>query len=383
MVYGITLLLLSQVLLFGVASHAAEAKPNFAEASAVLEKAIDDRAFPGCTVVVGNDSKILWSAAFGKFDYENGKPVTTRTIYDLASVTKVVGTTTVYARLSALGKVNLADPISKHLPEFLTTAADAAEKNKRGQITIEQLLTHTGGLASWKPFYRSVHSHADLVQAICKTPLESEPGEKFRYSDPGMILLGEIAMRITGKKLPELEQELFFQPLKMNDTLRNPSPGLIERIPPTERWPDKTNYVHGVVHDENSRAGEGITGHAGLFATAEDLGKFAAEWLRAMEGKSKLIPQPVAQNFTRKQGTLNRGLGWGLAGRSDSGRPGLSEKAFGHTGFTGTSIWIDPERKLYIILLSNRVHPTRDNNKIGRVRSELSAAVVKAFDGDK
>lgn len=371
---------LSVFLMLGTISVAAEKPPVFSEAAAVLEKAVSDQAFPGCTAAVGNDSGILWSGAFGQFDYETGKKVGTNTIYDLASLTKVVGTTTVYARLSALGKIDLAEPVGKIIPEFLAGAADDTEKRKREKITIEHLLTHTGGIASWKPFYRSVNSYSALMQAIYKTPLESDPGEKFRYSDPGMMLLGEIASRVGGKKLPQLERELAFDALKMGDTLRNPSAGLLERIPPTERWPDKDTFVHGVVHDENSRAGEGITGHAGLFSTVEDLGKLSAEWLRAMQGKSKLFPKEVAENFTRERGDLNRGLGWGIASQREANRIGLSEKAFGHTGFTGTSIWIDPDRNLFIILLSNRVHPTRDNNKIGQVRSDLAAAVVRAYE---
>ncbi len=359
---------------------AGEKRLNFAEATSILQKAVEDGAFPGCTVAVGDQSGVQWSAAFGQFDYETGTPVKKNTIYDLASLTKVVGTTSVYTRLSALGKINLSDPIGKHLPEFIAGAANAEEKAKREKITIEHLLTHTGGIASWKPFYKTLNSYPELIQAICKTPLESDPGQKFSYSDPGMMLLGEVASRATGQKLPELERELFFNPLKMRDTLRNPSSKLLPRIPPTERWPGQSNYVHGIVHDENSRAGGGITGHAGLFSTASDLGRLGAEWLRGLDGKSKLIPKEVAENFIRERGTLNRSLGWGIASENDTERTGLSKRAFGHTGFTGTSIWIDPERKFFVVLLSNRVHPTRDNGKIGRVRSELTGAVIRALD---
>ena len=134
------------------------------------------------------------------------------------------------------------------------------------------------------------------------------------------------------------------------------------------------------MHDENSRAGEGITGHAGLFSTTEDLSKLAAELLRGLSGQSKLFPKEVVENFSRKRGELNRGLGWGISSQYDTSKTTLSKSAFGHTGFTGTSIWIDPERKLFLILLSNRVHPTRDNDKIGKVRSELANAVARAWD---
>jgi CubicO group peptidase (beta-lactamase class C family) len=305
--------------------------------------------------------------------------VTTSAIYDLASMTKVVGTTCVYMRLTALGKINPTNRVEEFLPEFITAAPTNDEKTKRKLITIEQMLTHTGGIAGWKPLYRTVNSYAELMQAIYKTPLESDPGEKFRYSDLGMMMLGEIASRAGGKKLPELERELVFDPLNMRDTMRNPPKTLLDRIPPTERWPDKDEFVHGIVHDENSRAGEGITGHAGLFSTVEDLSKLAAELLRALDGKSKLFPKEVTENFTRKHRD-SRGLGWGISAQYDASKTTLSKSAFGHTGFTGTSIWIDPERKLFVILLSNRIHPTRDNDKIGRVRSDLADAVVRAFE---
>jgi len=371
--------LLPMLFAFAFSFSAAAKDPNFSEAVLVLQEAIADRAFPGCAVAVGSDAGVVWSAAFGHSDYEDTQSVTNNTIYDLASCTKVVGTTSVYMRLSALGKINLTEHVEKILPEFIAAAADDDEKAKRKQITIEQLLTHTGGIAGWKPLYRTVNSYSEVLQAIYKTPLELNPGEKFSYSDLGMMLLGEIAARVGGKKLPELERELVFDPLQMRDTMRNPPECLLNRIPPTERWPDREDFVHGIVHDENSRAGEGITGHAGLFSTTEDLSKLATELLCAFDGDSKLFPKEVVENFTRKRGTLNRGLGWGIAPQYDSSKTALSKTAFGHTGFTGTSIWIDPERKLFIILLSNRVHPTRDNDKIGKVRSQLAEAVVRAW----
>lgn len=367
------------LIVLSLVSYAAEKKPDFSEPASILEKAIADHAFPGCAVAVGNSSGIVWSKGFGYFTYENKTKATPRTIYDLASCTKVVGTTSVYMRLSALGKIKLDAPVGNYLPEFIAGAANEDEKAKRKQITVEQLLTHSGGIAGWKPLYRSVHSYDELLKAIYKTPLESDPGEKFRYSDLGMMLLGEIASRAGGKKLPELERELVFKPLKMRNTMRNPPKDLIGRIPPTERWPDREDFVHGIVHDENSRAGEGITGHAGLFSTAKDLGKLAAELLRGLDGKSEVFPKTVVENFSRKRGDLNRGLGWGIASQYDTSKTALSTTAFGHTGFTGTSIWIDPERDLFIILLSNRVYPTRDNDKIGKVRSDLANAVVRVW----
>ena len=355
-------------------------KPDFTEARGVLERAIRDRAFPGCTVEVGTEDRVLWSEALGRFDYTDGTRVTTSTIYDLASLTKVAGTTAVYMRLVALDKVRLNKPVSQFLPGFIEGAASDEEKSWRQKITIEHLLTHTAGLAAWKPLYKSVNSYAALLQAIYATPLESEPGRRFRYSDLGMILAGEIASRIGGKPLAELERELVFNPLGMSDTLRHPSTNLLARIPPTEKLPDTGEFVHGVVHDENARAGEGITGHAGLFSTVGDLGKLVTEFLRALDGRSAWCPKEVVQDFFTERKLddgSHRTLGWGLVRNGD----GSYGPALSHTGFTGTSIWIDPERKLYVVLLTNRVHPTRDNNKISSARGEFIGSVVATVEG--
>jgi CubicO group peptidase (beta-lactamase class C family) len=352
---------------------------NFTAAEKILEQGIKDRAYPGCTVTVGTDENVLWSAALGNFDYADGAPVTTATIYDLASVTKVAGTTAVYMRLAALGKVRMNESAGNHLPEFIAAATNAEEKARREKVTLEHLLTHTAGLVSWKPFYKSTASYAELLAAIYAAPLESEPGQTYRYSDPGMILAGEIAARIGGKPLAQLERELVFGPLQMTNTFRNPPEKLHARIPPTERLPDTGEFVRGVVHDENARAGQGITGHAGLFATAEDLGMFAAEMLRGLDGRSQLFPKPVMEDFLRERQfdtRSHRTLGWGLT-KNDSGSFG---PAISHTGFTGTSMWLDSQRKLYLVLLTNRVHPTRDNNRVSRVRGDLIAAVTAAFD---
>ena len=362
-----------------LAAAAAAAGPDFAAAAALLARGIQARAFPGCTVAVGTDGKVLWSEAFGHLDYEHKVRVTRKTIYDLASVTKVAGTTSVYMRLVALGKLQISDPVCKHLPEFIELAPDEAERAKRRQVTVEHLLTHTGGLVAWKPLYRSVSSYPELLREILKFPLETEPGAKFRYSDLGMILLGEIASRAGGKPLPELERELVFSPLGMSDTLRNPSARLLPRIPPTENDPQTGKPVHGVVHDENARAAGGVTGHAGLFSTAEDLARHARELLRALDGRSRLFPKEVATDFLRVHPIVKdsqRALGWGLVRDAD----GKYTRAVGHAGFTGTWIWIDPDRKLYLVLLTNRVHPTRDNDSATKVRSEVTAAVAKSFD---
>ena len=353
----------------------AAGNPDFAEAAAILRRGMEDHAFPGCTVVVGTADKILWSEAFGCLDYEHRVPATKETLYDLASVTKVTGTTSVFMQLVKQGKVRMSDPVSKYLPEFLELAPTDEDRAKRKQITVEHLFIHTAGLTAWKAYYRSQTNYAGMLQAIFKTPLESEPGARFRYSDFGMMLAGEVASRAGKKPLAELERELVFVPLGMTNTLRNPPPQLWPHVAPTEKLPDSTNFVHGIVHDENARAGEGITGHAGLFSTAEDLAKLAAELLRAAEGKSAWLSQSVFAEFARPHELArggNRGLGWGI----ERG----PKQAIGHNGFTGTYIRVELSRKMYIILLTNAVHPTRDNNKLGSVRREAIVAILSAFD---
>ncbi len=349
--------------------------PDFAEAAAILRRGIQDRAFPGCTVAVGTADEVLWSKAFGRLDYTRDTPVARETLYDLASVTKVAGTTAVFMQLVQQGRVGISDPISKYLPEFIELAPTAEDKARRTSITVEHLLTHTAGLPAWKAYYRSQTNYPAMLRAILATPMEAEPGARVRYSDFGMILAGEIAARVGKKPLAALEEELVFAPLGMTNTLRNPPPKFRARVAPTERLPDSTNIVHGVVHDENARAAEGITGHAGLFSTAEDLGRLAAELLRAADGKSKWLSQSVFEEFTRQRELgprSSRALGWGL----ERGE----QRVMTHNGFTGTYVRIDLSRKLYLVLLTNAVHPTRDNDKLGTVRREAISAILRAFD---
>jgi CubicO group peptidase (beta-lactamase class C family) len=362
------------ILVCAATAFAASA-PDFSETADILRRGIDDHAFPGCTVAVGTADKVLWSDTFGCLDYTGHVPVTKETLYDLASVTKVTGTTAVFMQLVQRGKVRISDPVSKYAPEFIDLAPTPEDKARRQQATIEHLLTHTAGLTAWKPYYRTHTNYAAMLHAILTTPLEAAPGARSRYSDFGMFLAGEVAARAGGKPLPVLEQELVFGPLGMTNTMRNPPRSLLPRIAPTEKWPDSTNFVHGVVHDENSRAAEGIAGHAGLFSTAEDLGKLAAELLRAAEGKSKWLSQSVFEEFARPHELApnsSRGLGWGL----ERGE----HKAIAHNGFTGTYIRVDLSRKMYLVLLTNAVHPTRDNKKLGGVRREAIAAILRAFD---
>ena len=357
--------------------------PDFAAVASALDSAIENRAFPGCSVAVGTSEGILWQQGFGHFTYAKKNPVTVNTIYDLASLTKVTGTTALLMKLTGDGKLHESDPLAKHIPEFLTSAKDAKDRARREKVTLEHVMTHSSGLVSWKAFYKTCDSYPKLLQAVLATPLEADPGERYKYSDLGFILLGEVVSRAGGAPARQLERQLLVRQLGMSDTLRNPQSALRMRIPPTERTPDATGYIHGEVHDENCRFAGGGTGHAGLFSTVGDLSKYAIELLRAREGKGRVFKQDVVREFTRRQGVegSNRGQGWQKPSGTNSAGAVLSKTSFGHTGFTGTSIWIDPQRDLFVILLTNRVHPTREDSKISPVRRAVADEAAKAVDG--
>jgi CubicO group peptidase (beta-lactamase class C family) len=360
---------------------------DFSKAQRVLEEAIADKAFPGCSVAVGTHERVLWLRGLGQLDYENGQAATPATLYDVASLTKIVGTTSVVMSLVRDGKLAFADTVEKHLPEFVTAIDDPGQRDRRRKVTLQHLLTHSSGFPAGPRTPKDASSYADVVRGTLKTPLVADAGQKTVYSDAGYILLGEIASRAGQKPLADLERRLVIDPLGLKNTLRNPPADLRARIAPTEQIAGTKQFVHGVVHDENARAAEGLTGHAGLFSTADDLSRFAAEMLKAVRGESKIWPRDLARTFTTRRNLVpgsTRGLGWDTPSNSKSSAgERMSRKAFGHTGFTGTSMWIDPERDLYVILLSNRVHPTRANQKIHAVRRKLADAVVEAFDGAK
>jgi CubicO group peptidase (beta-lactamase class C family) len=357
----------------------------FAPASAILSKAVSQKAFPGCVAVVGTADRILWKKAFGSFDYEGGPSVDSRSVYDLASLTKVVGTTSVILALVRDGLLSPSDPVGKHVPEF---AGGGKEK-----VRLEHLLTHSAGLPAWRPLYREARGLDAIVREVAEAPLEYEPGSKCVYSDLGFILLGEVAARAGGRPLCDLEQELVFDPLGLRETTRRPLPLGLERIVPTERVAPEAGHpaaggarepvvIRGIVHDENAAAAGGETGHAGLFSTADDLAIFAAELLRGCRGESRTFPAEVLRTFVRRRDLVersSRALGWDTPSEGSSAGARLGRSAFGHTGFTGTSLWVDPDLGIYVLLLSNRVHPGRENLAISAVRREIADAVICAL----
>ncbi len=343
----------------------------------VIKSAITDKAFPGAQVMIIKDGDVIHHHNYGRQDYSTDSPeITDSTLYDIASLTKVVGTTSAIMKLYDEGKINLDDKIIKYIPPFAS--------NGKENITIRNLLLHNSGLPAWQKFYLICKSADEVLDSIYNSKLIYKTGDSTVYSDFGFIVLGKIIEKVTGLSLDAYLKNEFFNPLGMENTLFNPSADLLPRIAPTEIdtvW--RKRLVHGTVHDETADLLGGNSGHAGMFSTASDLAKFAQMILNGGSyGGVQYIKSETVKLFTERTDLkTKRGLGWDfktLNGYSSAGNL-FSQKSFGHTGFTGTSLWIDPDRNLIVIFLTNRVHPTRANNKIVKVRSELHDAVIEAI----
>jgi beta-N-acetylhexosaminidase len=348
----------------------------------VLEKAIADKAFPGATLAVGNKDKVALHA-FGTLSYDAKSPqVKLRTMYDVASLTKVIVTTTLVEKLvegDFPSPLQLDAPVERYLPEWAT----GPQPEWRHRVTVRNLMTHTSGLPPFKEYWRTSKGKDDTLRMIFAEPLESEPGTKMVYSDLGIILMGEIIERLTGETLDHLANEYIFGPLGMHDSMYNPPKKLWPSIAPTEfdaRF--RHRLIQGQVHDENAYAMGGVSGHAGVFSTAPDLAAFCQMLLNGgVYAHHRILKRATIAQFTAPQEVAKdtRTLGWVVPTEGSSSGHFFSPHSFGHTGFTGTSIWIDPDRKVFVVLLTNRVNPTRENHKIAEVRPALHDAVMQAL----
>lgn len=343
---------------------------------AVLGRAMADSAFPGGVAIVGSRRGITATLGVGRLDAADATRPDASTIYDLASLTKIVATTSLMLKLVDEGRVVLDAPAVRYLPDWRGEGAPA--------VTIRHLLTHSSGLAAWRPFYKEAVDRADARAQLMLVGPQVKPGTRYLYSDMNFMLLGMIAERLTGMRLDSAFQALVATPLRLADTRFLPPASLLPRIAPTEYDPWRQRQLRGEVHDENASRFDGVSGHAGLFATGNDLARVARMWLNGgtLDGVRFASARTVAQ-FTRAQDTAvsRRALGWETPTGGNSAGHRLSPRAFGHTGFTGTSIWIDPARNVFVILLTNRVNPSRQNTKIGGVRVALADAVVGALEG--
>ena len=342
--------------------------------AAVLRRAVRDGAFPGAYAAVGTADGIVAEVGVGQLDSADGQRPNAHTVWDLASLTKVIGTTTAVMQLVQAGKVALDTPVVRYLPEW--KAANVAP------ITIRHLLTHSAGLPAWRPLYKEAENSSEALQQIFATAPDTVPGVRFVYSDLGFILLGRVVERVSGEPLSQYDLAHIFEPLGMLDTRYLPPTAWRKHIAPTEIDPWRQRHIRGEVHDENAARLDGVAGHAGLFSSGRDLVRFARMYLGrgALDGQRILDAETVAA-ITRLQDSAvsRRAIGWETPTGGNSAGTRLSRSAFGHTGFTGTSLWMDPGHGIFVLLLTNRVNPTRENRKIGAVRVALADVVADVW----
>lgn len=355
----------------------AAVSPDFSEAEAVLESAIKDSVFPGAQVVISKEGEVLWSHQAGRQTYDSGSPeITENTVYDLASLTKVVAMTPVVMKLVERKLLPLDERVHDFYPQFVGNGKEA--------VTIRHLLTHSSGLPAYVRFFEEKIPPEEVVPTIVGMDLEFPLGDSTVYSDLGMILVGDIVEKVTGRPLDDLATSWIYRPLGMERTFYRPDSKYLPEIAPTEVDPVyRKGLVHGVVHDENTWWLGGVAGHAGLFSTAKDLSRYAQAMMDEgfFEGGRYFKKETVAE-FTERQNMppgSERAIGWDTPSDSlSSAGDYFTDGSFGHLGFTGTSLWIDPNRRIAVILLTNRVHPTRERGGMYEVRRLFHNAVMKA-----
>ncbi|MFL5573835.1 MAG: serine hydrolase domain-containing protein [Gemmatimonadaceae bacterium] len=344
----------------------------------IVKTAIEEAVAPGVAIAVGRNGHIGYMKGYAYIDWNQpGSPaVDTNTLYDLASLTKVIATTTLAMILEENGQLDLNRTVASYLPEF--------NSPEKAQITVKQILTHSGGLEAGANIYANARGRDQYLQQINARPLEYTPGTNMIYSDWDMIILQLVMERITGKTLDILTTEKIFRPLGMIDTQFHPPLSLRSRIAPTQVDDARGGLLWGTVHDENAWALGGVAGHAGLFSTAKDLALFSMMILNGGEGVNgvRIVKPATIARWTARQGKEStRALGWDSPEGGSSAGQFFSPWSFGHTGFTGTSIWIDPEKDLFVVVLTNRVNPTRNNTRHVQLRRDVADAVQQSVLG--
>lgn len=359
---------------------------RFRAAAEILAAGVGSRAFPGASVEVGRAGGPLWIGVFGRLTYEeDAPPVSPETIYDLASLTKVIATATLALRAVDNGALALDTPVA--------ALFGAWRGGDREGVTVRDLLQHSSGLTAWLPLFRDHAGRADFEHAICMLPLEYAPRTRSIYSDLGFMLLGFVLDDLARSSSPAgagrqgssagfqgafdtVARSIGAEPLCFN-----PPRTWRADVAPTEHDPWRGRLLQGDVHDENAWALGGVAGHAGLFGTAAAVGTFARAVLRTLAGEPILGTPPQARNFVERSTVpgSSRALGWDTMQPTSSCGAKLSPGSIGHTGFTGTSLWIDWPRDLYVVLLTNRVYPSRETQGIRHVRPRLHDAVIDAL----
>jgi CubicO group peptidase (beta-lactamase class C family) len=352
---------------------------RFREAFQVLARAIETRVFPACALAVTARGELVAHKALGRFTYDaSAAAVSTGSIFDLASVTKVVATTAMAMILYERGVLDLDAPVSAIVPEF------ASGEPRRGEVTLRMLLAHSSGLPAYEKLFLRTKTRDELLSTAFTTALAAAPGTRAEYSDIGFIILGVALQRLADETIDTFCQREVFGPLAMSHTTFNPAKALRERIPPTAD--DKTfrhRIIQGEVQDENASVLGGVAAHAGLFSTADDLARFAHSMLN---GGYPILRADTLQLFTRREaspGGTSRALGWDTPSAPSQSGKYFSPRSFGHLGYTGTSLWIDPERELSIALLTSRTWPDCQSQGIKQVRPAFHDAVVQALESGK
>jgi beta-N-acetylhexosaminidase len=395
--------LCSAVVPMTLAPASRELTSRLAQPYELLDRAVADGAFPGGVLAVGHHAEIAIHP-FGRLTYDSktndpkAARVTRDTIYDVASLTKPIVTTTAVMMLVEENSLDLNAPVRRYLPEFAAASANDPDSAWRERITVRHLLLHSSGLAAHRDFYlqkkkpgggaASPRSARDIIARdiftqLIAEPLVREPDAQIEYSDLGFILLGAIIERLSGAPLDAFATARIFAPLGMSSSLFNPPARLRARIAPTEHdRAFRRRAIRGEVHDENAWAMGGVAGHAGLFSTAGDVGIFAQMKLNSgVYAHRRILKRATIQEFAARHeiDTSAHALGWDVPVAPSSSGNHFSPHSFGHLGFTGTSLWIDPDRELFVVLLTNRVHPTRDNDQIRRVRPALHDAIAESL----
>ncbi|MBI4478514.1 MAG: beta-lactamase family protein [Acidobacteria bacterium] len=353
-------------------------------ALARLNKSVEDHVFPGAVLAIGHRGRLAILTA-GKLAYDGGAaPVSGDTIYDLASLTKAAATTTAAMILIDRALFSLDDTVAQHLSEFASANSADLLREARAEVTVRHLLAHTSGLPAYEKFFLRARQKSHVIEEALALPLEEPPGRKTVYSDVGFILLGELLEHVAQEPLDTFCRREIFEPLGMQASCFNPPAGLQPRIAPTEQDDlFRKRMIRGEVQDENAWVMGGVAGHAGLFGTAGDLAAFCQMMLdEGSAGGRQLIQAGTIREFTRPwpaQQGAPRGLGWDKPSEPSSSGRYFSPASYGHLGYTGTSIWIDPEKQLFVILLTNRIHPSRANEAIKQVRPALHDAILEAL----
>lgn len=358
---------------------------DFSKIDSIVQSGISQRYYPCAQLIIGNQNGIIYEKTYGNYTYEaNSASPDIYSLFDLASVTKVIATTSAIMVLYEKGLINLDDKVAKYIPEF--------DNNGKSGITIKNLLLHNSGLKAWIPFYKYYKTKDEVLNAIYNITLEYNPETKFVYSDLNAILLGLIVEKVSGKNLNDFCCDEIFNNLGMEDTKFNP--GINKSCVPTEYdtyWRNK--QLQGEVHDEAAYILGGVSGNAGLFSNAWDLhifmemmlnkGKYYNPHTRGLK-EERLFKESTVELFTKKAEGLSymntRALGWDTKPEPNKYRTQcgelFSENCFGHTGYTGTSVWCDTDRKIYVIFLTNRIYLSRGNEGIKEIRPDLHNAII-------